>query len=303
MAHYKSPNKEWYVDTDFVQKCQRLSGVTLKHLGFGEFTAVTPRGEVEFDRMRGKDFPGQSGRSHKLYGEDDAVGWLVHEMYLHNLSEAVPEGKTATDMSRRVTARYLEATQEMVALSLPRDSYLPTEVRGTKPVVPDGTDLAIWTFTNSKGRPAAIDFQGNQGRPLWYLYFHSEAERSSHIEHTVKTRREAIERKRQEMEDRRNYQHSMQVGDVYYTSWGYDQTNVDFYEVTDLRGKMVAFRAIGSEIVDGNGYQENVVPRKGHYISPPMLVRPTGPSVKIEGHYAHKWDGKPVYQTDPRAGH
>ncbi len=30
------------------------------------------------------------------------------------------------------------------------------------------------------------------------------------------------------------------VGDLFYSSWGYDQTNIDFYEVVGLRGKKTA---------------------------------------------------------------
>ncbi len=31
--------------------------------------------------------------------------------------------------------------------------------------------------------------------------------------------------------------HPLEVGSVLYTSWGYDQTNVDFYRVDELKGK------------------------------------------------------------------
>lgn len=30
--------------------------------------------------------------------------------------------------------------------------------------------------------------------------------------------------------------HSVKVGDVFYTSWGYEQTNVNFFQVVELRG-------------------------------------------------------------------
>lgn len=30
------------------------------------------------------------------------------------------------------------------------------------------------------------------------------------------------------------------VGDIFYTSWGYEQTNVDFYQVIELRGRHTA---------------------------------------------------------------
>jgi len=44
-----------------------------------------------------------------------------------------------------------------------------------------------------------------------------------------------------------------QVGDVLYTSWGYDQTNAEFFQVVGLTpsGKSVRLRRIGSEVKDG----------------------------------------------------
>ena len=71
----------------------QIPGTEMKHMGFGEFYAETPKGRVDFDRMRGKDFPGQSGRSHKLYGEGTAAHWLLDQMIRKRLTEEM--GKVA----------------------------------------------------------------------------------------------------------------------------------------------------------------------------------------------------------------
>lgn len=34
--------------------------------------------------------------------------------------------------------------------------------------------------------------------------------------------------------------HGVHVGDLFYDSWGYEQTNIDFYQVVALRGKQTA---------------------------------------------------------------
>lgn len=39
--------------------------------------------------------------------------------------------------------------------------------------------------------------------------------------------------------------HSLKVGDLLYSSWGYEQTNVDFYKVKAVRGKVVDLVKIG----------------------------------------------------------
>lgn len=44
----------------------------------------------------------------------------------------------------------------------------------------------------------------------------------------------------------------IKVGDILYDSWGYDQTNIDFYQVTKILGASVMIRPIKSEIVDNN---------------------------------------------------
>ncbi len=90
MAHYVEHNKI-YVDTGFVNDVQKLPGVTLNHMGFGEFSLDTPKGKVEFDRMRGKPFEGQVGRSMAMYdrdGGDSVAREIVKQMEHHNFSTA-----------------------------------------------------------------------------------------------------------------------------------------------------------------------------------------------------------------------
>ena len=67
-----------YVDTAFINAIQhKVAGASLQHMGFGEFYLQTPKGRVDFDRMRGVDFDGQSGRSHLVYGDADAVELML----------------------------------------------------------------------------------------------------------------------------------------------------------------------------------------------------------------------------------
>ena len=35
------------------------------------------------------------------------------------------------------------------------------------------------------------------------------------------------------------------IGDLFYSSWGYEQTNIDFYQVTDVTKRMVGLTPIG----------------------------------------------------------
>ena len=191
---------------------------------------------------------------------------------------------------------------------MPRPSYLPPEARGTDPMVPEGTDLAFWTW-ESNGIPYGIAFAGKAQKPLWHYRFRNESDRQRRIDETTEDRRKALARKHQILEERRNFQHGLQVGDIFVSSWGYEQTNVDFYEVTAVGDREVVIREIGKDVVRSDQYGgEQVVPEKGRYVGPPMRKRPSGSGgsvyIKVRSFAnARKWDGRPVHQTAFGWGH
>lgn len=58
------------------------------------------------------------------------------------------------------------------------------------------------------------------------------------------------------------------VGDLFYGSWGYEQTNVDFFQVVALKGKHTAvLREIGRDYIGGYAMQGNVRPCRDAFIS------------------------------------
>lgn len=58
---------------------------------------------------------------------------------------------------------------------------------------------------------------------------------------------------------------AVKVGDFFVSSWGYDQTNVDFYKVVGLTksGKSVRVQKWTSAVVQDNGPQVYMVPGAG----------------------------------------
>jgi len=55
--------------------------------------------------------------------------------------------------------------------------------------------------------------------------------------------------------------HGVHVGDLFYDSWGYEQTNIDFYQVVALKGKATAIiRKIAGEYIGGYAMSGNVRP-------------------------------------------
>lgn len=192
--------------------------------------------------------------------------------------------------------------------AFPREFYLPPEARGTKPLTPEGTDLAIWlwegTGRDGREKPYGIAFAGKANKPLWHYSFRSESERARTVEETIKSRRRTVEYKQKQQEERRNFEHNMKVGDILYSSWGYDQTNVNFYEIVDLRGKDIILREIAKKTSRESRGADYVVPIPGKYVGSPIKRRPTGRGVKIDTvSRAYPWDGKPKYETATGWGH
>ncbi len=66
------------------------------------------------------------------------------------------------------------------------------------------------------------------------------------------------------------------AGDIFYGSWGYEQTNIDFFQVVALKGKHTAvIRKIAGDYIGGFGMQGNVRPCRDEFISEEYTVRTT----------------------------
>ena len=88
------------------------------------------------------------------------------------------------------------------------------------------------------------------------------------------------------------------VGDVLYNSWGYEQTNVDWYQVVEVKAKSVVIRAIKKNFgASGRdcGYSQ---PRRDDFCGEPML-KPLSESGSLTMRHgaATKWDGRAVYES------
>ena len=97
-------------------------------------------------------------------------------------------------------------------------------------------------------------------------------------------------------------------GSILYSSWGYDQTNIDFYQVVKLVGKtMCEVVQIESIIESSNGYYDMVMPyptSKGkNIIRRKIKYWDERPSININSfQHARLWDGNAKSQTNSLYG-
>jgi len=68
------------------------------------------------------------------------------------------------------------------------------------------------------------------------------------------------ERKRRREEAKKNFKNPYKVGDILEHSWGYDQTNTDFYQVVEAKKASVVLRPIANKTVEGSeGFMSKMV--------------------------------------------
>ena len=103
-------------------------------------------------------------------------------------------------------------------------------------------------------------------------------------------------------------ENKVKVGDIFSCSWGYDQTNIDFYKCVGFTPCFMKYVAVNTEIVDSNG-------ESADYVAPGKKESKTVYKAKLKDYgngpgfaptsysWASKWSGEPVYQTAVGWGH
>jgi hypothetical protein len=222
------------------------------------------------------------------------------------------EKKAIAILSGEITMKWAKPVKEAIrSLTGPRESWIPKDNPTLlKLHTPEGLEIYRWEKgTDRKGNPLsfAIAFAGKADKPIWYYTYtdQQESQLQSQIKETISNYLAIQAMKKKKQEERKNFQHGMNVGDILYSSWGYDQTNVDWYQITAVVGKSIVMREIAGKSVGS----DKTVPQPGHFVGEPMKKIPQGAgsdraSVKINSFsYAYPWDGRPQYVTPSGYGH
>jgi hypothetical protein len=191
------------------------------------------------------------------------------------------------------------AFNPMTKMHLDRGFYVPKGV-DVETINPDGTDLDIRAYTQN-GVLYGVAFAGKANRPLWNYRFRDRAQLDRKIADLIQSRKGHMELMQKRQEERQKFSHSLKVGDILYSSWGYDQTQCDFYEVVSVGDKSVRIREIGKKKV-GN---DSVVAIPERFTGTEMLkIVGLNNTIRLTSYSsAYPWDGKPKYETPFGMGH
>lgn len=171
--------------------------------------------------------------------------------------------------------------------------------KGWQKITAKDLSCAVYVKTCERtGRYLATGYRGKALKPAFSYYYTSEQSRAARVSEWISAT----------METRERYQRkarALVVGDVLRSSWGYDQTNIDYYVVLETFGAFgVVIAECGKNSEDTGCMQGKCVPDPSRIVGAPMRKQCDGDSVKINSFiYASKIEpqmiaGAKVYGAD-----
>lgn len=125
--------------------------------------------------------------------------------------------------------------------------------------------VIAYCYQSDRG-PAFVAYKGRQGKPARFFAFGSVERRDDNLAGYVKQEAEREEYKRA----RRETGHGLEVGDIVYSMWGYEQTNVDFFEVVRApSGRSAVVRQIEADTIEDKpgSMTGKTTPKPGQYVA------------------------------------
>lgn len=159
--------------------------------------------------------------------------------------------------------------------------------------------VAAYLYTDSHGRRCVVGYQGRSKKPALHVGSTNPDQTARELERWIRAQEARTAQRLAEREAQRQFVCRWPVGTILYATWGWEQTNVDFYEVVGVRGaKTVVLRRLQSEIAEyGAGAMSGYsTPVPGQYRDDAFTARAKSENyAAIDGRkLAHLWDGRPI---------
>lgn len=139
-------------------------------------------------------------------------------------------------------------------------------------VLPNG--LKVLREDDASQRPCVTIFAPKATKPSHNYWFRTVESREEFITKTVEAFDAHLKRKRDHRIESTTGDFTLaDPGAIFCNSWGYDQTNVDYYQVVKRTNATVWLRPIGQEMVEGSeqSLSEHVRPVKDAFLSEPCI--------------------------------
>jgi len=146
---------------------------------------------------------------------------------------------------------------------------------------------AVYVFERG-GKLSAYGFRGKATNAEFQYSFSSMAALGAYSDEWAAGVAASETAKAARRAERSAFRHPLAVGDVLKSSWGYEQTNVDWYEVVGLVGStMVEVRQIAAQRREDGHMSGTCAPLPGHYVGGIVRCRVSaGNSVQVGRNHA-----------------
>jgi hypothetical protein len=131
-----------------------------------------------------------------------------------------------------------------------RAAFVP---KGSR-LVPGPSGGAVYIYETAS-KFYAVAFWGSSVRSLWHYSYRTTEQREKAVVEFHHSLTATATRKQSAKREKDAWTNPAKVGDILYTSWGYDQTNVEFYAVTRVSGTRVWVREIAQDS-ESTGYMQ-----------------------------------------------
>ena len=156
------------------------------------------------------------------------------------------------------------------------------------------------SFTNAQGQPCAyrarLKRDGSEKIVITYR-FKDELQRNTYLQDQYNQIMRLAEADAKRLQEAKEAQKNIKVGDVFYYAWGYEQTNINFFQVVEVSGSFVKVREIEQDITEWSerGDYGKCVGIKDAFKCEVIRKKVSYSTIKMECGYGRIWDGKPTH--------
>lgn len=140
-------------------------------------------------------------------------------------------------------------------------------------------------------------FVGKRTKPAFWTGFSNEERMKKVIVDRIGRLMSWEDMKDKRKEERKHQTDGIEVGDILYNSWGYEQTNIDFYQVVGKKGRQFTLREIihkyDNSRSTGNSMAAYVQPIKDSFVNDAEPLKKT--SLNMKHGSLSKYDGQSLY--------
>lgn len=203
-----------------------------------------------------------------------AIAADIFQTWAHYLQSTLPCGDCSTPAPAVAIATPPPATAKPAQPAIEFTPRILQPSNGQRVASKSGNWEAWLYISRGTGKQCMVIYRGKSAKP-WHRYsfpnrsaaLKSLANYAAQAERIAQTAATRTKERRAELAK----PHTLAVGDVLESSWGYDQTNIDYYQITQIIGKRtVEVREIGCQSQDTGWLTGNSVPAPGQFTGPPM---------------------------------